>query len=206
MMGAIGNFAPGRFGTIFVLSGPSGAGKTTLCNELVSKMSDIAMSVSCTTRSPRAGELPGKDYHFVEPSVFADMRAAGEFAECARVHGHLYGTPRQALQERIQEGQDVLLEIDVQGAMSIKKGFPSAVLIFIVPPSLEELRRRLVVRGTDEAETIRQRMVDAEPELQEMQKYDYAVPNRDVVDAVKKLTAIVTAERLKICKFKERHP
>ena len=198
------NLATSRFGTIFVLSGPSGAGKTTLCNQLLSAMSDMEISVSYTTRPPRAGELRGRDYHFVEAGLFDRMRRDGEFAEWAKVHGQLYGTPRLALEECIEQGRDVLLEIDVQGAMSIRKAFGGAVLIFIVPPSLEELRRRLVARGTDKADTIRQRMVDAEPELREMQNYDYAVPNRDVAEAVVKLKAIVTAERLRICKFRKR--
>lgn len=189
-------------GAIFIVSAPSGAGKTTLSNELLEVLPDIALSVSYTTRLPRAGEVPSKDYHFVTQAVFERMREAGEFAEWAEVHGRLYGTPRRSLERRIERGQDVLLDIDVQGAFSIKRHFRSSVLIFVLPPSLEELRRRLAARGTDRADTIRQRLANAKREMQQIHRYDYAVINRSVDEAVSKLKAIVIAERLKICRYK----
>jgi len=198
---SIRSFAKRAFGVIFIVSAPSGAGKTTLSNELLEVLPDIALSVSYTTRSPRAGEVPGKDYHFVPPEVFERMRRAGEFAEWAAVHGYRYGTPRGALEKQLQRGQDVLLDIDVQGAFAIKRHFKDAVLIFVLPPSLDELRRRLGARGTDKAATIRQRLANARREMQQIHRYDYAVINRSVDEAVRKLTAIIFAERLKVCRY-----
>jgi guanylate kinase len=199
---SIRSLAKRPLGTIFIVSAPSGAGKTTLSNQLLEVLPDMGLSVSYTTRLARAGEVPGKDYHFVPQAVFEQMREAGEFAEWAEVHGRLYGTPRRTLEKQIQRGQDVLLDIDVQGAVSIKRSFRSSVLIFVLPPSLDELRRRLAARGTDRADTIRRRLANARREMQEIHRYDYAVINRSVDEAVSKLKAIVIAERLKICRFK----
>ena len=198
---SIRSFAKRLHGTIFILSAPSGAGKTTLSNELLAELPDMALSVSYTTRAPRTGEIPGKDYHFVPQGVFERMCQAGEFAEWAAVHGCLYGTPRRRLDGLVQQGQDVLLDIDVQGACAIKQHFEKAVLIFVLPPSLDELRRRLAARGTDKADTIRQRLANARREMQEIHRYDYAVINRNVDEAVGRLKAIVVAERLKVCRF-----
>ena len=198
---SIRSFAKRPLGTIFIVSAPSGAGKTTLSNVLLAELPEIDLSVSYTTRSPRAGEVPGKDYHFVQQGVFEGMCEAGEFAEWAAVHGCLYGTPRRSLESQIQRGQDMLRAIDVQGAFAIKQHFETAVLIFVLPPSLDELRRRLATRGTDKAETIRQRLANARCEMQQIPRYDYVVVNRNVDEAVQRLKAIVVAERLKVCRF-----
>lgn len=198
---SIRSFVRRRLGIIFIVSAPSGAGKTTLSNVLLGELPEISLSVSYTTRSPRAGEVPGKDYHFVRQSVFERMCEAGEFAEWAAVHGSFYGTPRRSLESQIQRGQDMLLDIDVQGAFAIKQYFADAVLIFVLPPSVDELRRRLAARGTDKAETIRQRLANARREMQQIHRYDYVVINRNVDEAVRRLKAIVVAERLKVCRF-----
>ncbi len=188
-------------GIVFIVSAPSGAGKTTLTRKVLSNYPDMSLSVSCTTRAPRAGEIPGKDYHFVSEAVFKRMLAAGDFAEWAEVHGKLYGTPRRLLERQLRRGRDVLLDIDVQGARQIKQHFLSAVSIFVLPPSLDELRRRLAARGTDARKTIEQRWRNARHEIQEIQGYDYFILNRDVKEAVRRLAAIIAAERLKVCRY-----
>ena len=188
-------------GIVFIVSAPSGAGKTTLTREVLGIYPEMSLSVSCTTRAPREGETPGKDYHFVSEAVFRRMLAAGDFAEWAEVHGSLYGTPRRVLERQLRLGRDVLLDIDVQGARQIKQHFRSAAAIFVLPPSLDELRRRLAGRGTDARKTIEQRWRNARHEIQEIQGYDYFIVNRDVEDAVKRLAAIIAAERLKVCRY-----
>ncbi len=198
---SIRSFTKRRPGVVFIVSAPSGAGKTTLTRKVLSDYPDMSLSVSCTTRDPRAGEIPGKDYHFVSEAVFKRMLAAGDFAEWAEVHGKLYGTPRRLLEGQLRRGRDVLLDIDVQGARQIKKHFLSAVSIFVLPPSLDELRRRLAARGTDARKTIEQRWRNARHEIQEIQGYDYFILNRDVKEAVRRLAAIIAAERLKVCRY-----
>jgi len=187
-----------RQGIIFILSAPSGAGKTTLYHELRNIYPEIKLSVSCTTRAQREGEVDGRDYRFISARQFDAMKARGEFAEWANVHGNLYGTPRQPLDRSIRTGRDILLDIDVQGARKIKRRYPQAVSIFLLPPSLAELRRRLAARGTDGAEVIRRRLANAQGEMRQIIQYDYYVVNREVVEAVGVLKAIVEAERAKI--------
>ena len=201
---SIRSFTRRRPGIVFIVSAPSGAGKTTLTRRVLDVYPEMSLSVSCTTRAPRGGETPGEDYHFVSQRVFRRMLDAGEFAEWAEVHGSLYGTPRRMLERRLREGQDVLLDIDVQGARQIKQHFQSAVAIFVLPPSLQELRRRLAARGTDERKTIEQRWQRARHEIQEIEGYDYFIVNRDVEDAVTRLAAIIAAERVKVCRFIQR--
>lgn len=191
-----------RTGVIFILSAPSGAGKTTLINKLMGIFPEMTLSVSCTTRLPRPGEVPGRDYHFVTEKKFATMQAKDGFAEWANVHGFLYGTPRRALEQEIRRGRDVLLDIDVEGAKKIKKQYPHAVSIFLVPPSWEELGKRLALRGTDRKETIRQRLENARREIKEIIRYDYFVVNREVREALETLKSIVVAERLRVARFK----
>jgi guanylate kinase len=186
-----------RRGLLFVVSAPSGAGKTTLCKELVALVPGLRHSVSWTTRKPRPGELHGREYYFVDEPQFQDMVGRNEFAEWAPVYGHLYGTPRAALAEMMEKGLDVLLEIDVQGAIQIKKKFPDGIYIYIMPPSIEALRLRLVQRGGDSPEEIQRRLQKAREEIWSYREYYYIVRNEDMKQALKELQAIVLAERIK---------
>ncbi len=186
--------ARGALGNLFVVSAPSGAGKTTLCKEIIDLFPRLRHSVSYTTRPARAGEVDGRDYHFVTREVFENMIAAGQFAEWAEVHGNRYGTAIATLQSAQQSGFDILLEIDCQGAAQIKKNYRQGVFIFILPPSLDELRRRLEGRGTDSDEIIARRIDNARGEIQEAIWYDYLVVNDDFAVALEQFKAIVLAE------------
>lgn len=187
-----------REGIIYILSAPSGAGKTTLIKKLLAIFPEIRLIVSYTTRSRRAGESSGRDYHFVTEQAFASIRSRGGFAEWAQVHGSFYGTPRLPLEQSIRRGRDVLLDIDVQGAKKIKKQYPRAVSIFILPPSWRELARRLALRGTDRQASIRRRLDNARREIRQLMRYNYIVINREVQEALKSLGAIVVAERHRV--------
>lgn len=193
-----------RKGVIFIISAPSGAGKTTLVKKLLKLFPDITLSVSCTTRAPRPGEVAGRDYHFVGEKKFAGLRSRRGFAEWASVHGYFYGTPRAPLERRIARGRDVLLDIDVQGAQKIKRQYPNAVSIFVLPPSRSELEQRLARRGTDRKETIRKRLENSRREIREIVRYDYVVENRELRRAVEGAKAIVNAERLRVSRLKSR--
>jgi len=193
-----------RDGIIFILSAPSGAGKTTLYHGLRKLHPEIRLSVSCTTRARRPGEIDGRDYRFISAAEFAAMKARGEFAEWASVHGNSYGTPRKPLDRSIASGRDIFLDIDVQGARQIKNAYPRAVSIFLLPPSMRELRRRLSARGTDGAEIIRRRLANAQDEIKERIHYDYYVVNREVREAVRELSAIVKAERARVSRVTQR--
>ncbi len=186
-----------RRGLLFVVSAPSGAGKTTLCKQIVSIVPDVWYSISYTTRKPRPGEEHGRDYYFVEERVFQDMIERNEFLEYARVYGHWYGTPRKALSDTLEQGIDVLLEIDVQGAMQVKKKFEDAVYIFILPPSLEVLRTRLQARAGDSPEEIQQRLQKAREEVWSYREYYYIVRNEELKQSLKELESIFWAERIK---------
>ena len=192
-----------REGIIFILSAPSGAGKTTLYHGLRKLHPEIKLSVSCTTRARRKGEINGRDYRFISAAEFERMKARGEFAEWASVHGNSYGTPRKPLDWSIASGRDIFLDIDVQGARQIKAAYPRAVSIFLLPPSMAELRRRLSARGTDGADIIRRRLANAQDEIKERIHYDYYVVNREVSEAVRELSAIVKAERAKVARVRE---
>ena len=187
-----------RKGMILILSAPSGAGKTTLIQRILRIFPDLRLSVSYTTRSPRAREIPGKDYRFVSERKFLAMRGRGEFAEWANVHGSLYGTPRMALERAVRRGRDILLDIDVEGSKKIQKRYPHSVSVFLLPPSWKELERRLSHRGTDRREVIRQRLERARRELKEIGRYDYCIMNHEIHRALESLKAIVFAERLKV--------
>jgi guanylate kinase len=186
-----------RRGLLFVVSAPSGAGKTTLCKELVALVPGLRHSVSYTTRKPRPGEMAGREYFYVDEQEFQDMIARNEFAEWAPVYGNLYGTPRAALTTMMDKGIDVLLEIDTQGALQIKKKFEDAVYIYIMPPSIEALRARLLQRAGDSPEEIQRRLQKARDELWSYREYYYIVRNDEMGQAIKELQAIVLAERIK---------
>lgn len=184
-----------RKGIIFVISAPSGTGKSTLCRVLFKKVRGITFSISCTTRKPRRGEKNGREYFFVTEAKFKKMIKGREFAEWALVHGSYYGTPKSYLEKTVRSGKDILLDIDVVGAFNIKRHFPAAVMIFIVPPSFRELERRLKRRGQDTPENIRLRLANAKKELKLRNKYEYIVVNDEIPEAVKDLESIIRAER-----------
>lgn len=178
-----------------VLSGPSGVGKTTIRNQLLARYQDIVASVSATTRPPRPGEVYGKDYLFLSEEAFKEGVHDGIFAEHAEVHGRWYGTPRGPLEERLEQGTDVLLVIDVQGGSQVKEVYPQALMIFLLPPSKEELHKRLSGRGEDPDETIATRLKNADWEMGFSERYDYWVLNRSLEEAVAHVRAILVADR-----------
>ena len=180
-----------RKGNLFVLSGPSGAGKGTLVKQVLQQVPDAWVSVSATTRQPRPGEVDGKDYYFLDQPHFDGLVSQGGFLEWAHVHGNSYGTLRSRVQERIDRGSQVILEIDVQGAFQVKKAMPEAHLIFIEPPSLEELERRLRGRGTETEEVICSRMKTAEVELARKMEYDVQVVNDELERATEELVSYI---------------
>ncbi|AFM21580.1 MAG: guanylate kinase [Acetomicrobium flavidum] len=182
-------------GHLFVISGPSGAGKGTIRRELFKRLPDLIYSVSCTTRPPREGEVNGVDYYFIDPEKFAEKQCCGEFLEWAFVHGNYYGTPKDDVLKHLEEGRDVILEIDVQGAINIKKVFPEAVLIFILPPSEEALKQRLISRGTENEESLMIRLNNAALEMKLVDIYDHAIINDDVNRATDELIDIITSYR-----------
>lgn len=184
-------------GNLFVVAAPSGAGKSSLVKALLELDSHLAVSISHTTRKPRGQEQQGREYHFIGEPEFRAKIAAGDFFEWAEVHGNLYGTSREAIEARIAGGQDVVLEIDWQGAVQIKKLFPHAVLIFILPPSWEELRQRLMRRGEDGAEVIEQRMVNAREEVAQARHFDFVIINALFETALFDLKTVVHSQRLK---------
>lgn len=180
-----------RKGNLFVLSGPSGAGKGTLVKRVLQRVPDAWVSVSATTRQPRPGEVDGSDYFFLDQPRFDELVSQGGFLEWAHVHGNSYGTLRSRVQDRIDHGSQVILEIDVQGAFQVKKAMPEAHLIFIEPPSLEELERRLRGRGTETEEVICNRMKTAEVELARKMEYDVQVVNDELERATEELVSYI---------------
>ncbi len=185
-----------------VISGPSGVGKGTLVNLLIEANSSIAKVITCTTRAPRDGEINGVNYHFKTIQEFYQMIQSGEFLEYAEVHGKMYGTPLQDVNKIKGLGKDALLEIDVQGGVCVKEKLPDAIMIFIAPPSIDELERRLQGRATDSEETIALRIKNAVGEIEYIPKYDYLVVNADINTALEEIQAILHAEHLKIRKTK----
>jgi len=184
-----------REGQVFIISAPSGSGKTTLGRKLISSFPDLQLSVSCTTREPRPGEQEGVDYFFLTEEEFEKKKKGGEFIEWAEVFGHYYGTSRQRLNRYLQQGKDVILIIDVQGALQIKERVPRSVSIFVLPPSRKVLKQRLEERGADTPEEIQRRLELASREVNNWFRYDYIVINKTLTEAVEKLKSIVIAER-----------
>ena len=193
-------------GNLFVVAAPSGAGKSSLVSALLQVDSHLVVAVSHTTRTPRGQEQQGREYHFVDSATFASMVEAEAFLEWAEVHGNRYGTSRAAIEDRITGGQDVVLEVDWQGALQIKTLFPNAVLIFILPPSWDELLQRLQRRGEDPPEVIRQRMENARVEVSQAHHFDFVIINASFETALFDLKAIVHSQRLKYAALKRSKP
>ncbi len=186
-------------GLLFVISGPSGAGKGTICKQLV-KAINITMSVSETTRAPREGEIHGKNYFFVSKEAFQKKKKENGYLEYAEVYGNFYGTPKEFIMEKIGSGHDVVLEIDFQGALQVKEKFPDGIFIFILPPSMKELKKRIVNRGSESEKSCKERFNNALKEISYIDKYDYCVINDEVTNAVRKVRTIIEAEHYKVTK------
>lgn len=185
-------------GKLFVLSGPSGVGKGTVRAALLEDYSDINYSISATTRARREGEKDGREYFFTETARFKDMIKNDQLLEWAEYCGNYYGTPREYVEDKLNSGQDIILEIEIQGAEQIKKKFPAGVFVFLAPPSLNELRSRIENRGTEEDCVILKRLETAKVEMEKMSNYDYVIVNDVVEHAAEKLKSIIIAERCKV--------
>ncbi len=191
-----------RKGLLLVVSGPSGAGKGTICKALLEKNEDIKLSVSATTRKPRNGEVHGVNYFFLEKEEFVTKRDNGEFLEHAQIYDNFYGTPKAAILECLDKGQDVILEIEMQGASQIKEVYPEGVFIFVLPPSLEELKNRIVGRATETQEEIDKRFSSAFAEINQIVNYDYFIFNKDVNTSVRELEKIINSEKNRVVRYK----
>ncbi|HEY9379914.1 MAG TPA: guanylate kinase [Burkholderiales bacterium] len=193
-------------GLLFIVAAPSGAGKSTLVKALLADDATLTLSISYTTRTPRPGEVNGREYHFVDLATFERMRDEGEFLESAEVHGNWYATSQKQIARVLESGRDVVLEIDWQGAQQVRRLFPAAIGVFILPPSLEELGRRLINRAQDSEEVIRRRLAAATAEISHAVEFDYAIINNNFEHAQGDLAAVVRASRLGINRQRERHP
>ena len=185
-------------GRLLVISGPSGAGKGSISKRILEEVDDLVYSISMTTRAPRPGEINGKNYFFVTHEQFEQTIQEDGFLEYAKVYGEYYGTPKARVMELLDEGMDVVLEIDIQGAMNIRKSYPKGVLIFILPPSMAELRKRITGRGSETKGDIELRMGEALKEIAYIDKYDYCVVNGDLDEAVNRVKAIIIAEHSRV--------
>lgn len=189
-------------GLLIVISGPSGAGKGTICKSFMEKNKDVVLSVSATTRSPRKGEVDGVNYHFMTKEQFKDKIEANDFLEYAEVYDNFYGTPKSNVEELLESGKDVILEIDIQGALKVKENTEDGVFVFILPPSMEELKQRIIKRGSETEESLMKRFKSAYKEINFVSKYNYAVVNDEVETAVEKLESIITAEKCRVDRIK----
>ena len=192
-------------GSLFVISAPSGAGKTSLVHALLATNPQIDLSVSYTTRAPREGEVDGVAYHFVSRDTFLEMASRGEFLESAEVYGNFYGTSQSWINQENAKDQDILLEIDWQGASQVRSLFPECISIFIMPPSLETLEQRLRGRGTDHSDVIARRMAAVREDVAHVAEFDYVIINDDLNEALREFNAIVLAARLRATKQLARH-
>ena len=189
-------------GLLLVVSGPSGAGKGTICKAFLEKNKNVKLSISATTRSPREGEVEGVNYFFVTKEKFKGMIDNGELLEHAQIYDNFYGTPKAAILENLEQGYDVLLEIEMQGAKQIKEVYPEGVFIFILPPSLDELKSRIVGRGTETEEQINKRFGSAFEEICQIENYDYFIVNKDIDQSAKELSDMISAEKKKVHRYK----
>ena len=192
-------------GNLYVVAAPSGAGKTTLVRMLLDTEHAVRLSISYTTRAPRPGEANGREYHFVEVADFLAMVERGDFLEWAEVHGNYYGTSQKWIADQLAAGHDVLLEIDWQGAQQVRAAFPDAIGVFILPPSMAELTRRLTGRGTDSADVIARRLAAAQAEMRHVGEFDYVIINDSLEQALDDLRAVVRASRLNLNAQRARH-
>ncbi|WP_154529975.1 guanylate kinase [Inconstantimicrobium porci] len=190
-------------GILIVISGPSGAGKGTICKALLEKRNDLYISVSATTRSPRKGEVDGINYHFFTKDQFKEGIKNGDFLEYAEVYGNYYGTPKAGVNELLEAGKNVILEIDIQGALKVKECMEDGVFIFVLPPSMEELKSRIIGRGSETEESLMTRFKSAYQEINYVSKYNYAVINDTVEAAVNKIEGILLAETCRVDRIKE---
>ncbi|MPQ42457.1 guanylate kinase [Clostridium tarantellae] len=190
-------------GVLIVISGPSGAGKGTICKALLEKNEDIFISVSATTRNPREGEVDGVNYHFLSKEQFLRRVEEDDFLEWAEVYGNYYGTPKSNVEKLLDEGKNVILEIDIQGALKVKEKAREGVFIFILPPSMEELKQRIIKRGSETPESLMTRFKSAYQEINYVSKYNYAVVNDNVEDAVNKIESVLIAEKCRVDRLKE---
>ena len=187
-------------GLLIVVSGASGTGKGTVCKKILNDLPEVAYSISATTRAPRPGEVDGKEYYFLDVDEFKSWIADGKFLEYAEVYGNFYGTPLNKIEERLNRGEDILLEIDVQGALNVKKKCPEGIYIFLLPPSVEELKRRIEGRGTETPESLSRRLKNAVAEIKIGTEYDYVVVNDTIDNAVAQIKSIIAAERCKVAR------
>lgn len=190
-------------GSLIVLSGPSGAGKGTIHNELLKNNKNLKYSISMTTREKRESEKDGVDYFFVDVDKFKEEIEKDSFLEYAEVHGNFYGTPKDYVEKCLSDGYDVILEIDIQGALNIKEKYKDGIFVFIMPPSMKELKNRLIKRGTETKDKLIERFKNAYKEINEFSKYNYVVINDEVENAVKKVEAIILAERCRVDRIEE---
>ncbi len=190
-------------GLLVVVSGPSGAGKGTICKNFMELNKQMLLSISSTTRNPRENEIDGVNYNFITKQDFEDLIGTDSLLEYVHVFGNYYGTPKKWVLECIEKGKDVLLEIEIVGAMKVKEKYPDAILVFVLPPSLKELKNRIVTRGTETIEQIENRMARAMQEIKTIEKYDYFIFNDNLTRAVDDLEAIISAEKNKVKRYSQ---